>query len=225
VDQKVILGGEPLLNPTILDWMKGLHTFWPNGYTQILTNGYYLDRIDGLKDACRRYSTWIGISKHSDDSLELIESKIENFLGGISSKEETGSGFIYRFRDLSVTIWEQQYFYQNGLITGSNGYKLHNSDPTKAHSACPHVLSKNYHFSKGTLYKCAVIDLLPELDKQIRLDITDEDRELLKSYQPLTVDNFEEYQSSFFDTLDNVTPQCKFCPEIYQYQQISATSK
>ena len=61
---------------------------------------------------------------------------------------------------------------------------------------------------------------MPEFDQQHKLDISDSDRTLLNSYQPLSVDNFETYNQEFFSQLDNPIAQCKFCPEKYQFQKI-----
>jgi hypothetical protein len=61
---------------------------------------------------------------------------------------------------------------------------------------------------------------MPEFDQQHTLDISDADRALLNSYQPLSVDNFETYQQEFFAQLDNPIAQCKFCPEQYTFQKI-----
>jgi organic radical activating enzyme len=224
VRQKVILGGEPFLNPTLLQWIEGLHKCWPQIPTQILTNGYYIDKIDGLLDTCRKHKAWIGISKHSDDHLAL-ESRIERYLGGIESKTVDNNTYTYRYRDQTIMMWDQTYFHQNSLIPSDNGYKLYSSDPSKAHAICPHVKSKNYHMSKGKLFKCATVDLLKELDKQHLLGITDEERDLLNQYRPLTLDSYESESDKFFDHLDDVIPQCKFCPEKHIYTKIIANHK
>mgnify|MGYP000901469910 CR=1 FL=1 len=82
----VILGGEPLLNPSIIEWIEGVHRLWPKYGKQVLTNATMLDRVKGLKDACINNKTWIGISLHSERDLPEIEQRIEKFLGGIHKK-------------------------------------------------------------------------------------------------------------------------------------------
>jgi hypothetical protein len=57
------------------------------------------------------------------------------------------------------------------------------------------------------------VALLPELDQQLDLAINDDDRRLLNSYQPLTLENFDSYHEEFFKKLDDPIPQCKFCPD------------
>jgi organic radical activating enzyme len=230
IDQKIILGGEPLMNPTLLDWIAGIQTFWPKNPLQVLTNGYYLDKITGLYDTCRQYNAWVGISRHRDDNLELLESKIEAFLGRIVTKKVTerendGKEYSYFNGKVHAFMWDQYHFYESSLINEGTHYKLHNSDPEIAHAHCPHANHKNLHFSKGMLYKCASVDLIPELDRQVGLLMTDQDRKMYSGYKPLTVDNFESYHNKFIASLDAPIPHCKFCPQQYNYKKISAEQK
>jgi hypothetical protein len=81
------------------------------------------------------------------------------------------------------------------------------------HADCTFVKWKSYHFIRGKLFKCGPSALMPEFDLQTPFDISDEDRALLHSYKPLSVDNFAEYHTEFFDNLDNPISQCKFCPK------------
>ena len=56
----VILGGEPLLNPTINKWVEGISRIWPNHYSpQIQSNGTRIDLVDGLYESCRKANTWL----------------------------------------------------------------------------------------------------------------------------------------------------------------------
>lgn len=77
----VVLGGEPLLNPSINEWIKGIRRLWPDHHSpQIQSNGTRIDLVDGLYDACRASQTWIGISLHILDDREAIFNRIRNFL-------------------------------------------------------------------------------------------------------------------------------------------------
>ena len=68
----VILGGEPLLNPTIIQWVSGLRRFWPRlSGVQIQSNGTRIDRVRGLYDVMDE-SNWIGISIHSQEEKHKI---------------------------------------------------------------------------------------------------------------------------------------------------------
>jgi hypothetical protein len=62
---------------------------------------------------------------------------------------------------------------------------------------------------------------MPEFDDQYGFDISDQDRQLMKSYQGLSADEFDARGQEFLRNIDNVIPQCKFCPESYNYKPIT----
>lgn len=234
IEHKVLMGGEPLLNPTILEWIRGIHNIWPDSANQILTNGTYLDRIDGLRETCRENRTWIGISLHRDDILEEIEEKIKNYLGSIDRVNHSSDGqagpagghhYYQNIHGDNITVWDQYHFCQSALIYDGQNYSLHNSNPTAAHDNCVFAQNKNYHFIRGKFYKCGPVALFPEIDKQFNLILSDDDRRLIDDYQPLTVDNYSAINQDFFDNLDNPIAQCKFCPSQFEWQKIYPVKK
>ena len=226
----VILGGEPLLNPSILDWIRGLHRLWPKYGKQVLTNATQLDKVNGLYEACRDNMTWIGISLHSLQDLEYVEERIQGFLGKITKREHDkngcgrfGSHWYYENADgVGVGVWHQDYFYKNSILTAPTGEMfLHDSDPTRAHEQCMFVKNKNYHFIRGGIYKCGPAALFPELAEQFDLNLSGEDLKIINSYQPLTLDMVKAGQGQdFLNHIDDQIPQCKFCPEHYSGQTI-----
>jgi len=228
-DRIVILGGEPLLNPSIVDWIKGLHRLWPKYGKQILTNATQLDKVKGLYEACRDNMTWIGISLHHLNELEFIEERIENYLGNISKREydqngcgRFGSHWYYENNEgVGVGVWHQDYFWKNSILDSGTPMKLHNNNPTQVHEFCTFVKNKNYHFIRGNIYKCGPVALFPELIEQFDFDLSTEDRELVQNYQPLTLEMVKNGEGqAFLDHIDNEIPQCKFCPEHYTGQSI-----
>ena len=227
----VILGGEPLLNPSILDWIRGVHRLWPKFGKQVLTNATQLDKIKGLYETCRDNHTWIGISLHSEEDLADIEMRINNFFGGKIGKKVKGSAnnnlgadWYYRSDDspyVEIGIWKQDYFYKNSIVETSNGLTLHDNDAEYVHHWCTFVKNKNYHFIRGKIYKCGPVALFPELNEQFNLHLSDEDIKLVNGYQPLTVDMVKQGKGQdFLDHIDDAIPQCKFCPSHYIGQAI-----
>jgi len=83
--QKItILGGEPLLNPSITDWIRGIGRLW-NKRVNLLTNGTRLNHVPGLYDALmsRNYGGhYIGISVHNVNDLDLYFTEVKKFLLG-----------------------------------------------------------------------------------------------------------------------------------------------
>ena len=82
-----------------------------------------------------------------------------------------------------------------------------------------------HHFIRGKLYKCGVVALLPEFDKQHSLLLPDHDRNILENYQPLQIDDDTDTKLSFVKKLSDPISQCKFCPEVYHGEQIFAIEK
>jgi hypothetical protein len=118
------------------------------------------------------------------------------------------------------------HFVQSNIIEQPNGrFGLYNSDPDAAHANCTFVKFKNYHWIRGKIYKCGPAALMPEFDRQHNFDISDEDRILLNSYDALSVDEFDQRGEEFFRTIDNVIPQCKFCPEQFTYDPIKFSDR
>lgn len=235
IDQIVVLGGEPLLNPNIIDWIQGLGKLWPC-WKQILTNGHRLTKVKGLYDQLEVNKFWLGISLHNENDFEQLAEDIRQFMPGpITEHHGRGNNRFnadYCFIDaknMLLPLWTQNEFITSAIKTNKDGkFTLHNSKPEDAHSVCPMAQHKSYHFINGKLYKCGPVALFPEFDEQFGLDLTPEDRELMLSYKPLTVDEFETRGAEFFAELDNPIPQCKFCcghPETEKIWPIRKGSK
>jgi organic radical activating enzyme len=228
----VILGGEPLLNPSINQWLDGIHKYWPSRPgrygVQIQSNGTRIDLVKNLYETCRKNYSWIGISLHALDDREAIFTRIRNFLQApIKETQDPNSsvGSTYQFIDANgcqAHVWVSDHFTQSNIIEGPNGtFCLYNSDPVAAHDNCAFVKFKNYHFIAGKIHKCGPAPLMQQFDKQFKLDISDEDRKLIHDYRGLSIDEFDERGEEFFGTIDDPLPQCKFCPESYEYKKIT----
>ena len=75
---------------------------------------------------------------------------------------------------------------------------------------------------RGQIYKCGPVALMAEFDQQYAFDLTDEDRAIIHSpRRGLSIDEWDIHGGEFLDNIDNVIPQCKFCPESYDYKPIT----
>jgi hypothetical protein len=230
-----IMGGEPFLNPTLQEWVNGLNRIF-GIEVQVLTNGTRFRQNKNLYPSLLYRSTktgalnHIGISLHNvKDFEEFMKADILDFLEGPVAIYEKGH---------VLNIWDSDWYFidKNGIMVNvyiSNNFGnaaiqqnqydrfvLHNNDIELAHQNCAFVKWKSYHFIRGKLYKCGPVALMPEFDQQHNFDISDTDRQLLNSYQALSVDNFENYHAEFFANLDNPIAQCKFCPTQYDAEII-----
>jgi hypothetical protein len=231
------MGGEPLLNPTIVEWVQGINQLF-GIEVQILTNGTRFNQTKNLYDAMlytspkNDFQNHIGVSLHNTADWPAMQHDIRNFLRGTiveQGQEENSWGSDYYFRDsngVMINVYQSNNFGDAAVQTNRMGrLTLHNSNPVLAHQNCAFAQWKSYHFIHGKLYKCGPVALMPEFDRQFNLEISAEDRELLNSYQALSVDNFVNYNEEFFANLDNPIAQCKFCPEEYNAETIYPTRK
>ena len=239
-----IMGGEPFLNPTLIDWVQGINRIF-GIEVQILTNGTRFRHAPDLYDALffkhdTRPHNHIGVSSHNPDQFEKLKEDILYFLKSPvqiypngQEKNLWNSDYLFVDRNnIVVNVYNVDTFHSSAInhVWKINPqiqkmFVLHNSDPFFAHQNCAFATFKSYHFIRGKLYKCAPVALLPEFDQQHALGISDSDRTLLNSYQPLSTDNFDTYQQEFFSKLDQPIAQCKFCPEKYTFQKIFPVTK
>ena len=226
IDRIVILGGEPLLNPDILDWVYGINRIFKRN-VQILSNGTRLNKVKGLYDALKVNGNWMGISWHNPNTIDEFEAEVRQFLQGDIIKvvkgdprNEFGADIAWIDENrVAIPLWIQYDFYNSAIKRNENGrFTLHNSRPEVAHNSCGFRIHKNYHFIRGKLYKCGPAALFPEFDQQHNFDISEEDRAIINSYKPLSPWEFETRGDEFLATIDNQLAQCKFCPESLDYK-------
>jgi hypothetical protein len=240
VRHPVILGGEPLLHPDIVPWINGLREIFPNySGVQVQSNGTRIDCVRGLYEALdfQKTGNWIGISIHDPNDQEEIFNRIRNFLsrGVVVEQQNTkhpvmGSDHNFSNRPpdqlTEVHAWNSGTFVNSNIIElGDNRYTLYTSDPDRAHENCTFRRFKNYHMIRGKIYKCGPAALMPEFDQQYPFEISEEDRELLYSYNALSLDNYDSIGAEWLANIDNVIPQCKFCPETYTYKPITFSDR
>lgn len=232
----VIMGGEPTLNPSLPDWIRGLATTF-NVDVQTLTNGTRLLEARGLYDALalKNPSTGmpshVGISIHNLEDFEEIRYNVTNFLKGpvrewgpILNKAMPENTWApdykadysaYDSNGVLINAWISNAFTESAIIPQPDGtFRLHNNnemETAQAFSSCAFAKFKSYHFIRGKLYRCAPAALMPEFDQQYPFELSPEDREILYSYQPLSIENYDARAQQFFATIDDPIPQCKFC--------------
>jgi len=234
IDHMVLLGGEPLLNPDIIDWIYGLNRIFQTN-VQILSNGTRLNNVKGLYEALQSNGNWMGISWHNPNTIDEFETEVHKFLQGKITKvdkddprNEFGSHIAWIDENkVAIPLWIQYDFYDSAIKRDPAGkFTLHNSRPEVAHNSCGFHRHKNYHMIKGRLYKCGPAALFPEFDKQHGFDISDKDRVILNSYRPLSPYEYTQRGQDFLSTIDDQLEMCKFCPESLDYKnRLFAVSK
>ena len=230
IDSIGILGGEPLLNPTFLEWVQGINQLWPNKKLRIISNGFRLDRHADLYPVLeqhRNIELWVGI--HNKQHKSEIIQKVRDF-GQAPHTVTFNTDNPYQqymtvtdARGVRIKIEYNWWFHQGAIVKQDGALTLHQSDAAKAHDICH--MKTCHHFIRGELYKCGVVAVLPEFDQQHSLTLSAEDRELMMSYRPLKITDSDTAKQQFVNNLDQPIDQCKFCPEQYNGDQIFAQQK
>lgn len=124
-----------------------------------------------------------------------------------------------------VTMTDQFFTSAVQHDSSSGTIKLHNSDPQRAVDIC--ISKFCHHFSHGKLYKCGVAALLPEFVQQFRVEITEQERKLIHSYQAAEATWEDSRLDDFLGHLRRGTaiPQCQFCPQKYETVRFDSTNK
>jgi organic radical activating enzyme len=99
-----ILGGEPMLNPTFLDWMHGLAKIWPRAEIRVNTNGEAFHLYPDLYDEILPYKGRVtfSISGHNEYDKPKQIHWIENFLKG--QLTQTGVEKVFH-----TWVWNKVY--------------------------------------------------------------------------------------------------------------------
>lgn len=225
-----ILGGEPLLNPTFMEWVQGIHQLWPRKKLRIISNGFRLDRQTDLYSVLKQHRNielWVGI--HNKQHKQEIVQKVKDFTQAPHTVNFNSDNAYQQYmiitdaNGVKVKIEYNWWFHQGAIVKQDNALSLHQSDVVKAHNNCH--MKTCHHFIRGELYKCGVVAVLPEFDQQHTLALSTEDRQLLTGYKPLQISHSWEEKQRFVNNLDQPIDQCKFCPEQYNGDQIWAQQK
>lgn len=228
-----ILGGEPLLNPDFMQWFRGVKELWADSMLGVVTNGYRLNKVDGLYEFVLEHkeNIQLSIGIHNKLHKQLIVNNVKSFLKEPIQFDFNNDNIYQEYmwvtdaNGVKLKIEYNWWFHQGALIKDTDAMKftLHQSDVKKAHDICH---SKTcHHFMNGKLYKCGAVALFPEFAKQYEIVLSPEDQELMIGYQPMTIDHTDQQKQEFLNNLPNAIPQCRFCPEEYRGKQIFAEEK
>jgi sulfatase maturation enzyme AslB (radical SAM superfamily) len=244
IDQIQIIGGEPTLNPDFEKWVEEISKLWPNSKLQIATNGTRLDKLTKeIYQILLKHKGTLWITCHDirlyDGFLDFSKTFLNNIVSDNVSNDDwkrdyersktdptvklkTVSRKMTDENDVEVILdWSQSFVSSViDLLDNQSLTMKYNSDPVQAHDIC---YFKNCHqINKGKVYKCPLVSVLPDFLNQFDVNMSADDKSLAYSYEPLTAD---KDISKFVNAIDDVIPQCKFCPANYTKHNFVGTDK
>lgn len=182
-----LLGGEPLLNPAINDYLDVVGKYVRKGQVDLLTNGILLSRMgEDFYAACKRNNVRIGLTKYP------IQLNIER-LREIAASHGVA---LYIFADQS----KGKTFCSPNLVPHSK------MDYRKNYFACP-ISNACVTLDHGKLYYCS----LPAF-----VHIYNEAFGPTFDYKEDSISIFDHAKEELLDFLRTPHPFCKYCDVHYR---------
>lgn len=223
IDDLTIIGGEPLSNPDLDNWVTGLKSVYPDVVDfKICTNGTLLDQwVESAK-------TWINnqvvieISVHSSKHLEQINAAIEKIVEHLDVETFSGNYPDYVFpeyyREYNKIIFYKQFpafiinynfeFSEWGVKSiEPNKLNFYRNNAEIAHKHCPY---KDCHYIyKGEMYKCGTLVGAKALIERYHVDTLS--NILISHYKPISLTD-PDIKNKLSTITEKSIPQCAMCP-------------
>jgi hypothetical protein len=201
------MGGEPLINPEINQWIRGLRELLPTSTIRFSTNGELLDRhLDVLETAHEAGNFVFKITAHRHS--ERVEAVIERIFNMYKWEPVFEYG-IYRFRtgnNLRFQVNRPQTFlkyYRNDYAN----MMPYSSDPKEAFDIC--MQQRCPLMFEGRMYKCSTLGGLNQtLD---RFGITDPVWDAYRHYSISPSSSAKDIEA-FLKNYGKPHAVCAMCP-------------
>ena len=203
-----IMGGEPLMNPELTQWLVGLRKLLPNTQIRLPTNGLLLHKHMDLVDLMNDIGNCIlKISYHVDNTtLRRIVKQIINSYDfrpvteyGIN-RWSTPNNFKFQINNPTTFLQSFKNDYTN--------MAPHDSNPKDAFNIC--VCQRCAFLHDNKLFKCSIAGLTPELHRRFHEPNKEEWTPYLNT--GLSVDCSESALESFVRNFGNPHAMCRQCP-------------
>lgn len=203
-----ILGGEPTLNPEVIQWIYGLRDIMPDAQIRFTTNGAQLrKKFDIVKSLAEIGNCVFKIAFHKDDpDLEDLVNEIMSMY-----KWETVTEYdIERYKtdnNFRFYVRRPQHFWKT-FIGSYNDMKPHSSNPADAFKLCCQQTCPLLY--NGKLYKCSTNGLLDDTLRRFNYPNRDMWAEFLVPGLESTCSDQDLEQ--YLDNFGKPNKVCKMCP-------------
>lgn len=178
-------GGEPLLNPDVIDYIEIIHRYMPDIIIKIFTNGLLLDKQDkSFWNICADYGVELEVTKYP---IKYDYSKVE-----MLAKE---NNVVFNYFSGGDTIKESMHKPLN-LRGDSNIYDSFHKC-YMGNGVCTML-------KHGRIYNCTVVPNLSIFNDYFGKNIEVCDRDSIDIYKVDTADEI-------LDFLANPVPACRYC--------------
>ena len=202
-----IMGGEPLINPEVRQWLAGIRTLLPNAQIRFTTNGELLHRHMDIIDLAHELGNVVfKISVHRNNSE--LETVIDQIFSNYDWQPVTEYG-INRHRtsnNLRFQVNRPKTFIQTYRGQYVN-MKPYNNTPSKSFDICIQKTCPLLY--NGYIYKCSTQGLLEDLLSKLKIVDRDWDQYIGQAITPGS--GIEEIQN-FINNFGKPHDVCAMCP-------------
>jgi organic radical activating enzyme len=203
-----IMGGEPLINPQVREWIVGVRELMPDTQIRFTTNGTLLEKNLDIVELLHSIGNCVfkitvhQIDKDLEEIIQYIHSKYN-----WETITEYGVTRFKTSKDFRFHVKRPEIFYKTYQGVYSN-MSPHDNDPAEAFDAC--IQQSCPLLYKGDLYKCSTSGLLKEtLDKFNNPNYNMWEQFVLPGLGPACTDL--ELQN-FLDNFNKPNKICRMCP-------------
>lgn len=203
-----LIGGEPLLNPEIRQWLAGTRKLLPDAQIRFTTNGLLLEKNLDILDLCYEIGNVVfKITKHVNDKhlVNLIDKIFSKFKW--EPVIEFGINRWCTGNNLRLQINTPSIFVKT-FIGNYENMQPHRSDPTAAFKICCQQTCPLLY--KGKLYKCSTTALLHDILLRFDNPNNTEWQPYLNTGLEADCDDFQ--LNAFIENFGQPHSMCSQCP-------------
>lgn len=205
-----IIGGEPLINPEVTEWLTGVRQLMPHAQIRFTTNGELLHKYPDLIKLCHDLGNMvfkISVHRHNTKTEEAISKILESYNWqpiteyGIH-RFVTSNNFKFQVNRPQVFVKTYKNNYANMKPWGSN--------PDESFNVCIQQTCPLMY--RNRIYKCSTQGLLA--DTLQFLNITDGEWDQYKNFGIGLDSSYSEIET-FVNNFGKPAPVCSMCPSKY----------
>jgi hypothetical protein len=197
------LGGEPLLNPELPEYLLLARRLWPDTHLEVDTNGLLLSKRSDLWPALQEARATIMVSVHSDE--ERYRSRLELQLQ--HARAEASQRHVPLRTRNCIDNWYRPY-----LGFGTEMQPFQDGDPIASWSACRARYCVTLR--DNCLWKCPPLAHLPRVAEKFGLE-RNPAWDVPLAYQPMRIDASEDELDAFLAR--GPEPACSMCPSRLEF--------
>lgn len=210
INEFSIIGGEPMINPYINDWLVGARELMPTTKIILTTNGLLLGKNFEVVETLNNIgNSLLKITVHIENN-KIINDNIKKIFD-LYEFEPTVEYGIQRFvnkNNFRIHIKKPTTF----IKTFKNNYHNmmpHNNDPSEAFKICSQKTCPLLY--KGRIYKCSSIAMLSEILVKFNRQEILEWQEYV-NYKGIAFDDDINIIEKFVKMFGKPESICKMCP-------------